>query len=88
MLTRYEFCLAYRIQRMITANIEYRIMNVEYRRNEFCLFIKRLSNVKPPFDIRYSKFCGSAVRCYISSEPQDSGTRNQQEPIEKIFEHN
>jgi len=53
------------------ANIEYRIMNVECRKNVFCLsrafcrtvyFIKRLSEAIPPFDIRYSIFCGSAVR--------------------------
>jgi hypothetical protein len=34
-------------------------------------FIKRcLSEAKPPFDIRYSIFCGSAVRCLNQkSEP-------------------
>jgi len=38
-------------------------MNIECRRNVFCLFYeKRLSEAKPPFEIRYSKFCGSAVR--------------------------
>jgi hypothetical protein len=45
------------------ANIEYRIMNIECRSIEFCLFYKkRLSEANPPFDIRYSIFCGSAVR--------------------------
>jgi hypothetical protein len=33
------------------ANIEYRIMNVEYRRDVFCLLKKRLSAAKPSFDI-------------------------------------
>jgi hypothetical protein len=37
------------------ANIECRIMNVEYRSNVFCQFYKnRLSEANPPFDIRYS----------------------------------
>jgi hypothetical protein len=41
-------------------NIEYRIMNVEYRRNVFYLFLKkRWSEAIPHFDIRYSIFCGS-----------------------------
>jgi hypothetical protein len=45
------------------SNIEYRIMNIECRSNVFCLFYKkRLSEAIPPFDIRYSIFCGSAVR--------------------------
>jgi hypothetical protein len=45
------------------ANIEYRIMNVECRRNVFCQFYKKKSSeAKPPFEIRYSIFCGSAVR--------------------------
>jgi hypothetical protein len=49
------------------ANIEYRIMNIECRSKVFCLFYKRLSEAIPPFDIRYSIFCGSAVRfeCFI-----------------------
>jgi len=33
------------------ANIEYRIMNVECRRDVFCLFKKILSAAKPHFDI-------------------------------------
>jgi len=38
-------------------NIEYRIMNVEYRRNVFYLFLKkRWSEAIPHFDIRYSIF--------------------------------
>ena len=37
-------------------------MNIECRSNVFCLFYKkRLSEANPPFDIRHSTFCGSAV---------------------------
>jgi hypothetical protein len=49
------------------ANIEYRIMNIECRRNVFCRFKKRLSAAIQSFEIRYSIFCGSAVRC--SAQP-------------------
>jgi hypothetical protein len=45
------------------ANIEYRIMNVECRRDVFCLFKKRLSAAKPPFDILRFDIRYSAVRC-------------------------
>jgi hypothetical protein len=39
------------------ANIEYRIMNIECRINECCLFYKkRLSEANPPFDIRHLTF--------------------------------
>ncbi len=50
-----------------------RIMNFECRSSVFCrswasvsngLFYKRQSAAIPPFDIRYSIFCGSAVRCF------------------------
>jgi len=44
------------------ANIEYRIMNVECRRDVFCLFKKRLSAAKPPFDILRFDIRYSAVR--------------------------
>jgi hypothetical protein len=45
------------------ANIEYRIMNVECRRDVFCLFKKRLSAAKPPFDILRFDIRYFAVRC-------------------------
>ena len=45
------------------ANIEYRIMNVEYRRDVFCLFKKRLSAAKPSFDILRFDIRYSTVRC-------------------------
>ncbi len=45
------------------ANIEYRIMNVECRRDVFCLFKKRLSKAKPSFDILRFDIRYSAVRC-------------------------
>jgi hypothetical protein len=37
-------------------NIEYRIMNIECRRNEFCLLKKRLSAATPSFRIPHSDF--------------------------------
>jgi hypothetical protein len=43
-------------------NIEHRTSNIEHRINVFYPFYKRLSEAIPPFDIRYSIFCGSAVR--------------------------
>jgi hypothetical protein len=49
------------------ANIEFRIMNVEFRRDVFCLFKKRLSAAKPPFDILWFDIRYSAVRC--SAQP-------------------
>jgi hypothetical protein len=49
------------------ANIEYRIMNVECRRDVFCLFKKRLSAAKPPFDILRFDIRYSAVRCLIQA---------------------
>ena len=49
------------------ANIEYRIMNVECRRDVFCLFKKRLSAAKPSFDILRFDIRYSAVRCLIQA---------------------
>jgi len=44
-------------------NVEHRTSNIEHRSKVFCLFHKkRPSAAKPSFDIRYSIFCGSAVR--------------------------
>jgi hypothetical protein len=44
-------------------NVEHRTSNVQHRIMYSVYFIiKRLSEAKPPFDIRYSIFCGSAVR--------------------------
>jgi len=40
-------------------NIEYRIMNFE---GMYSIYLKRLSAAIPSFEIRYSIFCGSAVR--------------------------
>jgi len=63
------------VQKMKNANIEYRIMNVEYRRNVFCLFYKKdwaslLRQIgyeskerNHPSTFCGWIFCGSAVRC-------------------------
>jgi len=45
-------------------NIEFRIMNIECRRNEFCLFKKteRSETTLQNSAVRYSLFCGSLFR--------------------------
>jgi len=40
------------------SNIEYRIMNIECRRNEFCLFYKKMTE-RSETTLRHSIFCGS-----------------------------
>jgi len=52
----------FRVQGFITANIKYRIINVEYRRNEFYLIYKKIEQRETT--LRHSKFkilrfCGS-----------------------------
>jgi hypothetical protein len=52
-----------RIRNFEKANIEYRIMNVEYRSKAFYLILlKRLSKAKPHFDILRFDIRYSAVR--------------------------
>ena len=67
------------------ANFEYRIMNVECRRNVFCLFYKRSSEAIPSFDIRYSifdilRFCGSLLTwcSFIRASPLAASVKSNQ----------
>ncbi|CAB1076323.1 hypothetical protein D1AOALGA4SA_4120 [Olavius algarvensis Delta 1 endosymbiont] len=63
--------------KLLKANIEYRIMNVECRRNVFCLFYKKTTERSETTlrhsAVRYSIFCGSLfkslkfhTRCRVS----------------------